>query len=93
MIKKYGLWYTVKYYCMIPFAILAIVLAYATDYIFEISCEYMKLTERHPLYNIYKMAVPIGLSAIWFMIVFTICRDKRYRSNTHTHISIQSHSE
>lgn len=79
MIKKYGLWYTVKYYCMIPFTILAIVLAYANDYIFEISCEYMKLTERHPLYNIYKMAVPIGLAAIWFMIVFTICRDKRYR--------------
>ena len=25
------------------------------------------------------MAVPIGLAAIWFMIVFTICRDKRYR--------------
>ena len=39
MIKKYGLWYTVKYYCMIPFAILAVVLAYANDYIFEISCE------------------------------------------------------
>lgn len=82
MIKKYGIWYTVKYYCMIPFAILAIVLAYANDYICEISCEYMKLTERHPLYNIYKMAVPIGLAAIWFMIVFTICRDKRYRCLT-----------
>lgn len=67
---------------MIPFAILAIVLAYANDYICEISCEYMKLTERHPLYNIYKMAVPIGLAAIWFMIVFTICRDKRYRCLT-----------
>lgn len=79
MIKKYGLWYTVKYYCMIPFAILAIVLAYANDYIFEISCEYMKLTERQPLYNIYKMTVPIGLATIWFMIVFSICRDKRYR--------------
>lgn len=79
MIKKYGLWYTVKYYCMIPFAILAIVLAYANDYIFEISCEYIKLTERQPLYNIYKMTVPIGLATIWFMIVFSICRDKRYR--------------
>ena len=79
MIKKYGLWYTVKYYCMIPFAILAVILAYASDYIFEISCEYMKLTERHPLYNIYKMAVPIGLATIWLVVVFTICRDRRYR--------------
>lgn len=79
MIKKYGLWYTVKYYCMIPFAILAIVLTYTNDYLFKISCEYMKLTERHPLYNIYKIAISIGLAALWFMIVFTICRDKRYR--------------
>lgn len=79
MIKKYGLWYTVKYYCVIPFAILAIVLAYANDYIFEISCKYMNFTESHPLYNAYKIALPIGLTAIWFLIVFTICRDKRYR--------------
>lgn len=79
MVKKYGLWYTVKYYCLIQFAILAIVLAYANNYIFEVSCEYMKLTTQHPLYNIYKIAVHIGLAAIWFMIVFTICRNKRYR--------------
>lgn len=79
MIKKYGLWYTVKYYCVIPFAILAIVLAYANDYIFEISCKYMNFTESHPLYNAYKIALPIVLAAIWFLIVFTICRDKRYR--------------
>ena len=79
MKKKYGLWHTVKYYYMVPFAIWAIVLAYANDYIFEISCEYMNLTERHPLYHIYKMAVPIGLAALWFIMVFTICRNKRYR--------------
>lgn len=79
MIKKYGLWYTVKYYCVIPLAILAIVLAYANDYIFEISCKYMNFTESHPLYNAYKIALPIGLAAIWFLIVFTFCRDKRYR--------------
>lgn len=79
MKKKYGLWYTVKYYYMVPFAILAIVLAYTNDYIFEISCEYMNLTERHPLYHIYKMAVPIGLAALWFIMVFTICRNKQYR--------------
>ena len=79
MKKKYGLWHTVKYYYMVPFAILAIVLAYTNDYIFEISCEYMNLTERHPLYHIYKMAVPIGLAALWFIMVFTICRNKQYR--------------
>lgn len=79
MIKKYGIWYTVKYYCMIPFALFAIGLAYAKDYIFEISCKYMNLTESHPLYNAYKIALPIGLAAIWFIIVFTFCRDERYR--------------
>lgn len=61
MLKKYGLWYTVKYYCVIPFIIFAIVLAYAYDYIIEISCIYLNLTEQHPLYNIYKIAICIGL--------------------------------
>ncbi|MDY5576150.1 MAG: type IV secretory system conjugative DNA transfer family protein [Lachnospiraceae bacterium] len=79
MVKKYGIWYTVKYYCVIPFAIMAIILAFANNYIFTVSCEYMHLTERHPLYNIYKIAVPVGLTTIWLVIVFTICRDKRYR--------------
>ena len=79
MIKKYGIWYTVKYYCMIPFTLFAIGLAYAKDYIFEISCKYMNLTESHPLYNAYKIALPIGLAAIWFIIVFTFCREERYR--------------
>lgn len=79
MIKKHGIWYTVKYYCLIPFVILAIVLAYANDYLFELSCKYMELTEKHPLYNIHKITVSIILAAIWFLIVFTVCRAKRYR--------------
>ena len=79
MLKKYGLWYTVKYYCVIPFIIFAIILAYAYDYIIEISCIYLNLTEHHPLYNIYRIAICIGLVALWYIVVFTTCRNKRYK--------------
>ena len=79
MIKKYGIWYAVKYYCIVQFLLFAIVLIFSNDYIFEITCEYMNITERTPLYNLYKLAVPIGLATLWLMIVFTVCRDKRYR--------------
>lgn len=79
MIKKYGIWYTMKYYCVIPFLILAVVFSVANDSIFNLFCSYMKLTEQHPMYNIYKMLVPFVMAAVWLMIVFTVCRDKRYR--------------
>lgn len=82
MIKKHGLWYAIKYYCIIQFTLFAIALFIAKDYIFEISCNYMNLTERSPFYSIYQLAVPIGLAAIWFIIVFTICRDKSYYYHT-----------
>ena len=79
MIKKYGLWYAIKYYHMLLFLLLAMILAFAKDIIFEISCNYLKMTESHLLYNIYKMAVPIGLAAIWLILVITVCRNKYYK--------------
>lgn len=82
MIKKHGLWYAVKYYCIIQFTIFAIALVIANDYIFNISCRYLNITERSPFYQLYQLAVPIGLAALWFMVVFTICRDKSYRYKT-----------
>lgn len=82
MIKKYGLWYAVKYYCIIQFTILAIALVIAKDYVFNLACSYLNVTERSPFYQLFQIAVPIGLAAIWFIIVFTICRDKSYRYKT-----------
>lgn len=82
MIKKKGLWYAVKYYSIIPFIIFGIALAMANDYIFNLSCTYLNITETSPFYKIYELAVPVGLAAIWILVVFTTCRSKSYRYKT-----------
>ena len=82
MIKKHGLWFAVKYYCIIQFIIFAIGLFIANDYVFNIACSYMNITERSPFFKLFQLAVPIGLAAVWFMIFFTVCRDKSYRYKT-----------
>ena len=82
MIKKHGLWFAVKYYCIIQFIIFAIGLFIANDYVFNIACSYMNITERSPFYQLFQLAVPIGLAALWFFIFFTVCRDKSYRYKT-----------
>lgn len=82
MIKKHGLWYAVKYYCIIQFIIFAIGLFIANDYVFNIACSYMNITERSPFFKLFQLAVPIGLAALWFFIFFTVCRDKSYRYKT-----------
>lgn len=82
MIKKHGLWFAVKYYCIIQFIIFAIGLFIANDYVFIIACSYMNITERSPFYKLFQLAVPIGLAALWFFIFFTVCRDKSYRYKT-----------
>lgn len=82
MIKKHGLWFAVKYYCIIQFIIFAIGLFIANDYVFNIACSYMNITERSPFYQLFQLAVPLGLAALWFFIFFTVCRDKSYRYKT-----------
>ena len=82
MIKKHGLWFAVKYYCIIQFIIFAIGLFIANDYVFNIACSYMNITERSPFFKLFQLAVPIGLAALWFFIFFTVCRDKTYRYKT-----------
>lgn len=83
MIKKNGLWYTIKYYYVIPFILLGILFLKAKNYIFTLSCRYMHLTEDHFFYQLYKLSVPIGLIAVWFIIVLVICRTRRYTYWTH----------
>lgn len=82
MIKKHGLWYAVKYYCIIQFLLFAIGLVIANDYVFQLACSYMDITERSPFYKLFQLAVPLGLAALWFFLFFTVCRDKSYRYKT-----------
>ena len=79
MVKKYGLWYAVKYYSIIPFAILALVLYIANTYIFAYTCNTLGITKRSGFYMPYKLLIAVALIAAWFMIVFSSCRSKRYK--------------
>lgn len=79
MVKKYGLWYAVKYYSIIPFAILALVLYIANLFIFTYTCNALGITERSGFYMPYKLLIAVALIAAWFMIVFSACRSKRYK--------------
>ena len=79
MVKKHGFMYAVKYYYIIQFIILALVLFLMKDYAYQITCELLQITERSPFYNIYPYVVNTGLFVIWFLIVFTTSRTKRYR--------------
>lgn len=83
MVKKYGLWYAVKYYNLIFHAIFALVLYLVRDYAFDFFCMITQVTERDRLfYNLYEITVPILLIAIWVMIFFVSTREKAYRHKT-----------
>lgn len=82
MIKKHGLWYAIKYYCIIQFTIFAIALFIANDYVFNLTCNYFNVTQRSPFYKLFQFAVPLGLAALWLFIVFMICREKSYHYKT-----------
>ena len=83
MVKKYGLWYTVKYYNLIFHAIFALVLYLIRNYAFDFFCMITQVTERDRLfYKLYGITVPILLIVIWVLIFFTSTREKAYRYKT-----------
>lgn len=85
MIKKHGLWYTIKYYCVIPLSIFAIFLFLAKDLIFKIFCNISSITDRSPFYRLYELFIPLMLLALWVFIFFTVTREKLYFSKTSRH--------
>lgn len=83
MVKKYGLWYAVKYYNLIFHAIFALVLYLIRDYAFDFFCMITQVTERDRIfYKLYGITVPILLIAIWVIIFFVSTREKAYRYKT-----------
>ena len=83
MVKKYGLWYAVKYYNLIFHAIFALVLYLIRDYAFNFFCMITQVTERDKIfYKLYGITVPILLIAIWVMVFFVSTREKAYRYKT-----------
>lgn len=79
MIKKYGLWYTIKYYFVIPYVIFALALAYADPHIVQFCSRLANVKTDELLYKVILYIVPVFLGAIWFLLVFSVTRQKRYR--------------
>lgn len=82
MIKKYGLWYTVKYYCFIQHLIFALVLYLSRNYVFDFFRSILNITERSPFYKIYELLIPAMLIILWVFIFFYITREKMYHYKT-----------
>lgn len=90
--KKNSFWYTIKYYNIIPIIILGIGLILFRQKIFEFSCAAIKMTEKNPLFEIYKYAIYFGLASLWFFITLATTRNKRYKYLTSRNYS-KDHSE
>ena len=79
MIKKFGVWYTIKYYNFIAYAVSAVILFFFSDLLFEVICTITELAQKNAqLYNLTRFAVPIVLWAFWGALLFTTVRSKRY---------------
>lgn len=79
MVKKYGLWYTVKYYAIIPLTLFAIILCIANPWIFRLTCNLLNIVEGSLFYKPYKYLTTAVLLIVWSLIVFLFCRSRRYR--------------
>lgn len=82
MVKKYGLWHVIKYYNLIPFALYACSLCIAYPFIFAYTCNALGITESSSIYTTYKLLIKIVLFVLWFLIVFPLCRNQRYKYMT-----------
>ncbi len=76
--KKLSLWETIKYYNMIPLAILGIILIAIKDLAVSGLYEITQATETELFYDWVPYITYGGLAVIWIIIAFTTFREKRY---------------
>lgn len=79
MVKRYGFWYAVKYYDIIPFGIFAMILYLANPFVFYITCAELQITEQGIFYNAFKLLISLTFAFIWFAVFFTSVRSKLYK--------------
>lgn len=78
MIKKYGLWYTVKYYSILEFLVSAIALLIGKDLILQIFFSISYIQETDPFYDLATQIIPVLIWALWLFLFFYISKNKRY---------------
>jgi type IV secretory pathway TraG/TraD family ATPase VirD4 len=62
--------------------IFALALFIAKDYICNAACSYLNMTEIPLFRRLLQFVIYLLLATIWFMTVFMVCRNKRYRYKT-----------
>lgn len=82
MKKKSTLWDTVKYYCILQFLAAALLFYLSRNYILALLCDAIEITPRSGFYNLYRLAIYIGLIALWVAMFFISTRSKRYKKLT-----------
>lgn len=82
MVKKHGLWYFIKYYNLLIYLTLALVLYLIKDYVLLFFCQIAQITEDSGFYKIYEFLVPIALTAVWLCCFFYNTRNKLYKYKT-----------
>ena len=80
MIKKFGLWYTIKYYNLLSYAAAAVILFFISRLLIEMICSFTGISQKDILlYSLVKLTVPIVAWIFWGVLLFTTTRSKRYK--------------
>lgn len=84
MIKKYGLWYAVKYYNLIEFFLAVILLVLFKEQLILYLLNLSGITEyENPtIYELSFKLLPLLFLSIWAVIFFSHCRNQSYRYQT-----------
>lgn len=84
MIKKYGLWYAIKYYNLIEFflAVILLILFKEQLALYLLSLSGITAYENPTIYELSFKLLPLLFLSIWAWIFFSHCRNQSYRYQT-----------
>lgn len=87
MVRKFGLWYCIKYYNLLGYMFLAIALFLSKNYIINGVCYFLSIEKNSIFYSLYSFTITIALTALWIFILFYGIRSKRYYYRTGRHFT------
>ena len=78
MIKKYGTFYAIKYYDIIPFIIISILLLTCNNHIFNIVCDILRTTPNDEFYPFISLVYPFALWGGYLYAFYSHFQTKNY---------------
>lgn len=82
MVKKYGMWYAIKYYKVIHLLVLALGLYIAAPFVTPMLLNNTSYTSNNNLTTLMNTATNYGLIGLWCFIAYVVFRDRRYHLHT-----------